>query len=696
MKRAFLVLSFLLISGAARAVETDKPVGFSADDLTYNRELNLIVARGNVMFTQGKSTLKADNVSYSPTDDTVIASGNVEIYTPDGGLMQANYTRLSGEMKEGLVSKIRYTLSDKSVLTAKEAQHIRGNFTQFEDVAYSSCDFCKDGSRFWEIKADKMTHDREKHDMTAYNAIMTVKDVPLMYVPYFTYPDPTVKRRSGLLMPSIKSNRAMGFGVIVPYYQEISPYTDVTLSPWLAANGVLMSGQIRHNFSQGSTELKGSFIDDRYSFEGFLNWDISDVWRFKTNIDYASDDTYLRRYDLRDDYAPWLTSDAGFEALTSDVYFYAGGAYYRNMRANVNDDTVPRAFPLMTFAQNTDADFGGYWSVGASSAVLTRKIGDDSSRLSLEGGYHLPGIADWGAAYSFDATALVNGYKVKDYIYVKDGRRRTFDGDVASFHPQASLKVSYPFVSVGERVTQILEPVVMGVVAPNTQPSDKIPNEDSNDLDFDDTNLFSEKRFVGYDRYEAGSRVNYGIQWSAYGKNGGHVSALIGQSYRFSNREEFPVDSGLYDRTSDLVGRIALYPNSFLNLSYAFRMDRKTYALNRSSLSLGVGNALLRADVSYMYLKSRLSSYSDYDTREEITYTLTSHLTRYWSVKFYQRVNLSDGGGVLETGGYARYEDECFAIETGIEKEYTYDRDYQNGVSFKLGLEFKPFGIFNL
>ena len=145
-----------------------------------------------------------------------------------------------------------------------------------------------------------------------------------------------------------------------------------------------------------------------------------------------------------------------------------------------------------------------------------------------------------------------------------------------------------------------------------------------------------------------------------------------------------------------MVGRIALYPNSFLNLSYAFRMDRKTYALNRSSLSLGVGNALLRADVSYMYLKSRLSSYSDYDTREEITYTLTSHLTRYWSVKFYQRVNLSDGGGVLETGGYARYEDECFAIETGIEKEYTYDRDYQNGVSFKLGLEFKPFGIFNL
>ncbi len=696
MIRAVLISVFLLFSGTARAIDAEKPVDFSADDLTYNRELNLIIARGNVTFVQGKSTLKADHISYSPIDDTVIASGNVEIYTPDGGLMRANYASLSGEMKEMLVTKIRYTLSDKSVLTADDAQRVRENFTQFTNVAYSSCDFCRDGSRFWEIKAEKMTHDNDKHDMTAHNATMTVKDVPLMYVPYFTYPDPTVKRRSGLLMPSVKSNRAMGMGVVVPYYWEITPYTDFTFSPWLAANGILTAGEIRHNFSNGTLDLKASFIDDRYNIDGKLKVDMNDVWRFKANVDYASDDTYLRRYDLRDDYAPWLTSDAGVEALTTNAYFYAGGAYYRNMRADVDDDTVPTAFPLMTFAQNVDADFGGYWSFGASSAVLNRKIGTDSARLSFESGYHLPGISDWGAAYSFDVTALVNGYKIKDYTYVQDGKRKTFDGDAASFHPQASLKVSYPLVNVGERVTQILEPVVMGVLAPNSTPSDKIPNEDSNDLDFDDTNLFSENRFVGYDRYEAGSRVNYGLQWSAYGKKGGQVSVLIGQSYRFSNREEFPIDSGLFERASDLVGRIALYPNSFLNLSYAFRMDRNNFSVNRSNLTLGIGNALLRANVSYLYLKSRLSSYSDYDTREEITYTLTSHLTRYWSVRFYQRVNLSDGGGVLENSGYVRYEDECFALETGIEKEYTHDRDYQNGVTFKLGLEFKPFGAFNL
>lgn len=57
----------------------------------------------------------------------------------------------------------------------------------------------------------------------------------------------------------------------------------------------------------------------------------------------------------------------------------------------------------------------------------------------------------------------------------------------------------------------------MGVVAPNSRNSDKIPNEDSSDLDFDDTNLFAEKRFVGFDMFEPGSRLNYGLKWSMYG-----------------------------------------------------------------------------------------------------------------------------------------------------------------------------------
>ena len=113
-------------------------------------------------------------------------------------------------------------------------------------------------------------------------------------------------------------------------------------------------------------------------------------------------------------------------------------------------------------------------------------------------------------------------------------------------------------------------------------------------------------------------------------------------------------------------------------------------------MSVSVGNALLRVSASYINLKSSVSEYSAYNNREEINYTLTSHLTRYLKISFNQRINLSKGGSVLETGGSLRYEDECFALETGLKKDYTADRDYENGITFKLGVEFKPFGIFKM
>ena len=144
------------------------------------------------------------------------------------------------------------------------------------------------------------------------------------------------------------------------------------------------------------------------------------------------------------------------------------------------------------------------------------------------------------------------------------------------------------------------------------------------------------------------------------------------------------------------MGRVGIYPNDFIGLQYAFRMDRKTFDLNRSDLTLGVGNALLRLSATYINLKSQKSAFSTYSNREELEYTATSHLTRYWRLKFNQRINLSKGGGVLETGGYLRYEDECFALETGLKKDYTYDRDYSSGTSFRFGVEFKPFGTFNM
>ncbi len=700
MKRLFLILSAVwAFIPTAFAGDSEKPVGFSADELVYDREMNLVIARGNVVFKQGDSTLRADHVNYDMTDGVVIASGGVEIDTPDGGLVRANYAKLSGDLKAGLIRRIRFTLADQSVLTANDARHINSTFTEFNDVAYSSCDFCIDGSRFWEIRSKKMTHDKEAQEMAAQNATLTVKDVPVAYLPYFTYPDPSVKRRSGFLLPSYKSTQALDAGIKIPYYWEIDPYTDFLFEPMIAMQGVLLAGHFRHNFSQGPFALWGSHIyqdgESRYNIRSYLDWNINDVWRVRMNVDRVSDDTYLRRYDIdgADDYSPWLESNVIAEALTSRTYFSAKAVNYQNMRYDVNDDAIAENVPIITFSHETaPAENGSYWTADVSSVMLNRKEGSDSTRASIGAGWHLPGISDWGAVYNFSATVRADAYRISDYLIAS--KNKMFSGNTGDVHTRASLKVSYPFVKTGEKYSQILEPIVMGVIAPNSKQNEKIPNLDSSDLDFDDTFLFSESRFVGFDVFEPGSRVNYGLKWSIFGQKTGYVSALVGQSYRFNETDIYPVGSGLEDKVSDIVGRITLAPNQFLNLEYAFRLDHKTLELNRSEVSVSAGNALFRIGADYVNLKSSEDTLSSYNDREELTFWVTSALTRYWSIGYNQRIDLAKGGGLLEIGGYVRYEDECFALETGVKKDYTYDRDYSGGISFRLALEFKPFGGF--
>ena len=415
------------------------------------------------------------------------------------------------------------------------------------------------------------------------------------------------------------------------------------------------------------------------------------------NVDRVSDDTYLRRYDIdgADDYSPWLESFVNAEALTSRTYFSAKVVNYQNMRFDVNDDTIAKNVPILTFSHETaPSENGSYWTADVSSVVLNRKTGSESSRASVTAGWHLPGISDWGAAYSLNAMVRGDAYRIDDY-YISQ-KNKLFSGSTGDFHTRASLKVSYPFVSTGEQYSQILEPIVMGVVAPNSKQNDKIPNLDSQDLDFDDTFLFSESRFVGYDIFEPGSRVNYGLKWTIFGQKTGYISTLIGQSYRFNDTDIYPAGSGLEDKMSDIVGRITLAPNQYLNLEYAFRLDHKTWELNRSEVSLSAGNALFRIGADYVNLKSSEDVNAVYNDREELTFWVRSALTRYWSIGYNQRIDLAKGGGLLEIGGFLRYEDECFALEAGAQKDYTYDRDYSGGLSFRLALEFKPFGGFEM
>src|SRR5262249_24299045 len=148
-------------------------------------------------------------------------------------------------------------------------------------------------------------------------------------------------------------------------------------------------------------------------------------------------------------------------------------------------------------------------------------------------------------------------------------------GTTASILPKADLLWRYPFIRPGEDLTQVIEPMVQVVMAPSFGNSSHISNEDSRFFELDENRLFSANRFVGIDRYDTGSRVTYGLNWTGYFSQEGQANLFLGQSYQLikGEHDQDLEDTGIHDSFSDVFGRASDSPNKYLDLSYRFRTD---------------------------------------------------------------------------------------------------------------------------
>ena len=301
----------------------------------------------------------------------------------------------------------------------------------------------------------------------------------------------------------------------------------------------------------------------------------------------------------------------------------------------------------------------------------------------------LPYTSEYGEKYRMIASVKSDLYNIDDY---KNAKGETFDGGVARVFPQLGLEWKLPFIRATETSRQILEPTIVAVAAPTGgNKLNKIPNDDSQDVELDDTNILDIDRYAGYDRNDTGSRISYGLNWSAYGNRTGRTSAFIAQSYNFDDNSSFNTSEEQSGRFSDYVGRINASPSQYLDLNYRFKLDKDSLDFKYNELSADFGPQALRMYVSYIFLKgynNDNTSSSLYDERKELYTGVRMALTRDWSLSLYNRQDLADGSISLEHGGALTYEDECFALSIVADRNNAdspdYDGDFELSVNFFL------------
>lgn len=687
----------------AQQVEAGERAIITADELTHDRALGVVSARGNVEVEYGGRILLADTVSYQIASDRVTASGSVVLTESDGTTLFSDHVELTGQLGEGFAREVRLLLADGSRAAARSATRTDARLTTLDRAVYSACDSCPEDPQrplVWQVKAMRVVHDQETKDIVYNDAWVEFFGVPVAYTPYLSHPDPTVERRSGLLAPIYASRRELGVSITTPYYHTFAPNHDLTLAPTLTSReGLVLGGEHRWIGERLRWEGAGSITRDsdretRSHIDARAQYLIDDTWRAGADVALASDDTYMRRYGLGN--PAFLTSRAYAEGFSQRSYASVEGFYFQNLtRPGVLGDSqqrgVPVVAPLAEWHLVTEpAGRGHFQTATLSTAAITRNDGADSRRLSGQWGWHLPYVAPTGEIYRLDVNLRGDAYSVEDVR--QPGTDSTYSGATGRLVPEVALTWSLPLERDHGTFQEVIEPIVMGVVSPRARNTFKIPNEDSLDFEFDDTNLFSTNRFTGWDRVEGGARVNYGLRWGAYGGPFGAMEALFGQSYHFKRQDIFEEGSGLSDNFSDFVGRVLVQPGGNVDLLYRFRLDKDTLEPRRNEVTARFGPPVLRAAVSYASVVGQPLRDGGPTEREDLAVGLRSQVTRYWSVGAETRHDLTDDGGPRRIGGGIAYEDECFIFALDGAREYTYDRDYEGGYAFSLRFTLKTLG----
>jgi LPS-assembly protein len=379
-----------------------------ADEIDYDYTNERVSAVGNVQIYFAGSTLETDRVIYDQKTKRLHAEGNVRLTDPDGKVTYGAIIDLSDNFRDGFVDSLRLDLPEQTRIASTRAERQRGNFTVFENGVYTACEPCKDNPLKppeWQVKAARVIHDQDEKMMYFEDARLEFYGVPLAYMPYFSAPDPTVKRKTGFLMPTASSSSLYGVGVAIPYYWALAPDYDATFAPMMTTRqGPLLQGEWRQRLMSGAYTIRaagifqldpGAFaaagdVPGNREFRGSLQssgaFNLSDKWVWGWDGTLLSDKTFLSDYRISQlatnsqtqslvlkspDYA---LSQLFLAGRGDRSYFDARTMYFYGFSSSDSQSQIPVVLPVIDHDYTFDQPvFGGELSFHNNLTSINRQ-----------------------------------------------------------------------------------------------------------------------------------------------------------------------------------------------------------------------------------------------------------------------------------------------------------------------------------
>ena len=705
---------------------TDK-IKIKGEKFVYEKDLSSLSAFGNLFITNNSQNIRieAETIFYDLNKKIIFSNQPSTMYDDFGnqyfmrdfnyeiqkGIIKINDAKIVDKEKNIMNLDLAFLNLISNKLLAKDIllnlnsvsynkennTRIAGNSLTYENNksiiskgVFTTCK--KDGNcPPWQLTAQEIKHDKLNKTIIYKNAWLKLYDKPVFYFPKFFHPDPTVKRRSGFLIPTTSDSSSNGTSFNIPYFYALSDNKDLTFSPRIYfGNKQLIQTEYRQvnknskntsDFSVFNQSEKGETNSHFFTkFVKNLKLNMFEDSNIDLQLQQTSGDTYLKKLKMKSPLivdTSTLTSNLSFDAFREDFSLYADLRSYEDLTKIKSDryEFIPNyRLSKKIFREN---EYNGNFTFESKGHL--KHYNTNVSEQTL--------IND----LNFASNSEINEYGFKNNfnLFLKNANKKTknpsksIDNDNFKLASLFEYRSAYPLIKELSNATNLLIPSASFKFSPNETASMK-----DEDRRIDINNVFSSNRISSDETVEGGESLTFGTEFiNTNSQDEELLNIKLANSVRLKENKNLPTKSSIGKKTSDLFGQIIYSPSKVLKINYDFSLDEnlqdQNYQLVKTSIE--VNNFV----TSFSYLDENFSTSANNKgyLENETTYKLDNARDFSFKTRRNKKTSLTEFYNLIYS-----YRNDCLIASLEYNKDFYEDRGIEPEENIFFKLTIVPFG----
>jgi LPS-assembly protein len=666
-----------------------------ARDISVDNEGGLVSARGLVEARAQGRVLSTEALTYDRQKAQLVVPNAMSLTESNGDKISAANAIIDNALETGRFNDMQLETQSSGRMKAASAER-DGALLTLEDAIYTSCPECADPNDdpLWQIRASRISYDRAAQNVIYRHPRLEVYGIPVFYLPYMAHAGPEIDKRSGFLAPSLAGSSDFGTAVDMPYFFNLAPNYDLTLTPRISdRQEPFVTGAWRHLTGNGKYQLTAYAHRPRNELAGDTDQELRGGiigdgqfalgdWSLGFALQDATDDLFFKRYKISN--ASRLTSTVSAQRRSGNHFITLEAFHFRETLTDEKPSTVGAILPSLTHQYDFAAPvFGGALAMTNRLTHRTRDQDIDETRLSSSLDWSWRHITQSGFVLSANNRLMIDAYDFTIEENDESGADADAIDDVLSAN-SAAFTLAYPLQRMAQNDRQTLSPKLQIVLADAGDDYDRIPYIGQTTRDLTKSQLFQPLT-----PKDEASRINIGLDHELNYKDRLTSRFFIGQSYNLSD-ETFDTRSGFGEDRSALITEAAIYAGA-LSLTQQARFSDDGSALLRSDSKLAMAFDNFNLGFEHSFYEAGQTR-SDTDAQaEEATGRLGWQMSRNWRLDASLRENLETQARVRADAALS-YEDDCTLITISFDRDYARIENIEPDTSVSFTFTLKTIG----